>query len=106
MMTACVATFGSSTISSLPPRLRKFATLLILSLVTFLASAKAHGRQLRLERELEGYQTVTFRAANPPWVESLWRAERYRFWGFTLALAFLFAVTLCPRAGRQLSVLA
>jgi hypothetical protein len=53
----------------------------------FLVAAKAHGRQLRLERELAGYAEVSFRARNPPWVEALWRRERRRFWAVGAILA-------------------
>ena len=45
-----------------------------------LLTAKAHGRQIRLERELEGYMEVDFMKDNPPWVEALWRTDRRRFW--------------------------
>lgn len=45
-----------------------------------LASAKAHGRQLRLERELEGHRDVVFGGRNHPWVEALWRRDRVRYW--------------------------
>lgn len=51
------------------------------SLVLFLLSAKAHGRQLRAERELEGVLEVDFRQRpQPPFVEALWRQDRIRFW--------------------------
>ncbi len=54
--------------------------LLIASIALFFAAAKAHGRQLRLEREFEGHYSVEFGGKNHPWVEALWRAERFRFW--------------------------
>ena len=57
--------------------------------MAFLAAAKAHGRQLRLERELAGYLHVTFGGKNPAWVEALWRRERLYF--FSLAALFLLA---------------
>lgn len=70
--------------------------LYAVSAVTFLLAAKAHGRQLRLERELEGYHRVVFGATNPPFVEALWRADRVRYWSIVLGLAVaalgLFAV--------------
>lgn len=53
------------------------------SVALVLASAKAHGRQIRLEREREGYHSVVFGGDNPPFVEALWRADRVRFWTFT-----------------------
>ena len=74
-------------------------TLLVLgaSVVAFLLAAKAHGRQLRLERELQGYHHVVFGGANPPFVEALWRADRVRYWsiaaGVALGVLGLFALT-------------
>jgi hypothetical protein len=53
----------------------------------FLAAAKAHGRQLRIERELAGYFQVRFGGQNPEWVEAFWRRERAYFWGSAVALA-------------------
>jgi hypothetical protein len=55
--------------------------------VTFLVAAKAHGRQLQLERELAGYWHVTFGAQNPPFVEALWRRERLLYWSLAAVLA-------------------
>jgi hypothetical protein len=52
-----------------------------------LAAAKAHGRQLRLEREQAGHPTADFRGGNDPWVESLWRHDRVRFWWSFAVLA-------------------
>lgn len=73
-------------------------TLIVLgaSVVAFLLAAKAHGRQLRLERELQGYHHVVFGGANPPFVEALWRADRVRYWsiaaGVALCVLGLFAL--------------
>ena len=53
---------------------------LVLGIVLLFLTAKAHGRQIRLERELEGYMEVDFMGENPPWVEALWRKDRRRFW--------------------------
>src|SRR5688500_3490211 len=50
------------------------------SLALFLAAAKAHGRELRLERVAQGIESVVFGGTNPAFVEELWRAERLRFW--------------------------
>lgn len=65
--------------------------LVVVSLGAFVAAAKTHGRQLRLEREAAGYWNVTFGRENDPWVETLWRRDRIRFWaGFTgIALGVL-----------------
>jgi hypothetical protein len=62
--------------------------------VAFLLAAKAHGRQLRLEREKEGILSVTFGGKNPPFVEALWARERWLFWGCTVLLALGAAVLL------------
>ena len=64
-----------------------------LSVIAFLLSAKAHGRQLRLERERAGITSVVFGGQNPPFVQALWRRERWLFWGATLLFAGLAAVT-------------
>lgn len=56
-----------------------------------LASAKAHGRQIRLEREQQGFFRVDFRAQNPPEVEGIWRMDRRIFWA-VFALGAVFAV--------------
>lgn len=53
----------------------------VATLALIVVSAKAHGRQIRLERERHGVWTVDFRADNDPWVEQLWRRDRFRFWG-------------------------
>jgi hypothetical protein len=67
-----------------------------LSVVAFVLAAKAHGRQLRLERELEGYHHVVFGGSNPPFVDALWRADRVRYWStagvLALAVLGLFAL--------------
>jgi hypothetical protein len=63
--------------------------LLALSAATYFAAAKAHGRQLRLERELAGYHHVTFGGRNPAWVEALWRRERRIYWSAAGAIALV-----------------
>jgi hypothetical protein len=66
-----------------------------LGIVLLFLSAKAHGRQIRLERELEGYTEVDFMKENPSWVEALWRKDRRRFWPtFGLTIAVLSAAGL------------
>lgn len=82
------------------------ATRLIIwagSLGLFLASAKAHGRQLRLEREKAGYNEVVFGGKNPAFVEGLWRQERILFWSLTgaaCAFALAYAVAAVRYAWR------
>lgn len=51
-----------------------------LGVVLLFLAAKVHGRQIRLERELEGHFDVDFMRENDPWVEALWRRDRRRFW--------------------------
>jgi hypothetical protein len=55
------------------------------ALALVLAAAKAHGRQLRLEREQAGH-AAGFRGPNDPFVETLWRNDRIGFWTLALAL--------------------
>jgi hypothetical protein len=55
---------------------------LTLNIVLLLAAAKAHGRQMRLERLALGHAIQGFqRGINPPWVEARWAWERRWFWG-------------------------
>lgn len=72
------------------------AASLVASFAVLLLAAKAHGRQVRLERELEGYREVDFRGDNPPWVEALWARDRLTYWG---TAALLFAALLAVRFG-------
>jgi hypothetical protein len=66
------------------------AILVLLSAVLFLLAAKAHGRELRLEREAAGFHQIAFGAPdNPPFVETLWHQERVRFWSVTVLLALV-----------------
>lgn len=69
------------------------------SAALFLASAKAHGRQLRLERERAGYFEVVFGGKNPAFVEGLWKQERLLFWSLTGALC-AFALAYAVAAQR------
>jgi hypothetical protein len=77
-----------------------------LGAATFLAAAKAHGRQLRLERELAGYWHVTFGAQNPAFVEALWRRERLLYWSCAavVAIATVGFRVLAPRFAWSLPV--
>jgi hypothetical protein len=79
------------------------AALLVSSACLFLTAAKAHGRELRLEREAAGVFHVVFGGQNPPVVDALWGAERARFWISTPILAIALAALLLSRgagAGR------
>lgn len=80
--------------------------VLALGAATFLAAAKAHGRQLRLERELAGFWHVTFGAQNPPFVEALWRRERLVYWSLAaiVAIASIGFRLLAPRFAWSLPV--
>jgi hypothetical protein len=75
------------------------------SLATFILAAKAHGRELRLEREAAGILRVVFGGDNPPFVDALWAAERLRFWVATPLLSLTLAVTLVI-AGASRSTIA
>jgi hypothetical protein len=69
------------------------------SLGLFLASAKAHGRQLRLEREKAGYFEAVFGGRNPAYVEGLWKQERLLYWTLAGALcAFALAYAVAARS--------
>lgn len=72
------------------------AVSLVASFAVLLLAAKAHGRQVRLERELQGYQDVDFRGDNAPWVEALWTRDRRTYWG---TAALLLAALLAVRFG-------
>src|SRR5262245_44097853 len=64
-------------------------TLIVLSLGTFLLAAKAHGRQIRLEREREGHMHVTFGKENHPFVEKLWSRDRKIYWSTAATCALI-----------------
>jgi hypothetical protein len=66
--------------------------------LAILAGAKAHGRQVRLEREREGVWTVDFRRPNPPAVEAIWRRDRRLFWPTFVVLGATGATTAILRA--------
>jgi hypothetical protein len=59
----------------------------VATVVLVLAAAKAHGRQIRLEREQQGYFRVDFRSQNPAAVEAIWRTDRRVFWPTFAVLA-------------------
>lgn len=75
------------------------------SLATFILAAKAHGRELRLEREAAGIMRVVFGGDNPVFVDALWAAERLRFWIATPLLSLTLAVALII-AGASRSTIA
>jgi hypothetical protein len=82
------------------------------TLALVLAAAKAHGRQVRLEREQQGFFTVDFRAANPPEVEAIWRSDRRVFWpllvvsacGVMGALAWGWSSTGIPPGADEIAI--
>jgi hypothetical protein len=88
----------------------KMIILVVASLVLFVVAAKVHGRSIRLEREAMGVMNVTFGGppgSNPPEVEALWRADRWRFWPMTGVLALLFgAATFALTRSAGLTALA
>ncbi len=71
--------------------------------VVMLLSAKAHGRQIRLERELEGYTEVDFRKESPPWIEALWRKDRRQYWATFAAAAAVLAASVLLTGSPGLS---
>src|SRR5262245_8588171 len=75
-------------------RIVRCAIGLVMSTGLCVVAAKAHGRQLRLERELEGHHSVVFGGVNHPWVEQTWRRDRHRFWILTPLLAVTLAAVL------------
>lgn len=88
----------------------KMLILVVASLALFIVAAKVHGRSIRLEREAMGVMHVTFGGppgSNPPEVEALWRADRWRFWPMTGVLAVLFgALAFFATRSAGLSALA
>jgi len=63
--------------------------LFILLILAFLSAAKSHGRQHRLERELEGHWKVSFTSENHPWVERFWFRQRVLYWSIASVTAIL-----------------
>lgn len=69
--------------------------VLVAFVLLLLASAKAHGRQVRLLREQAGVQRVDFRADNGAVVEGIWRTDRRVFWAtFVVALGVVLLRSL------------
>lgn len=62
------------------------------SVALLIAAAKAHGRQLRVERELQGHAHVVIGGSNDPWAEALWERDRTRFWTFAPAASLGLAL--------------
>jgi hypothetical protein len=67
-------------------RVPLWATLLATAALVLVA-AKAHGRQVRLEREQKGVFHVDFRRGNPAVAEGIWRRDRRTFWASFAGLA-------------------
>lgn len=72
--------------------------VVVLAVAAFLVCAKAHGRQVRSERERAGIHHVVFGGTNPAFVEALWRRDRLRFWP-TAAVVALAVVALAVARG-------
>ncbi len=84
-----------------PVAVSQFLAVLAATLLLILAAAKAHGRQIRLERERAGVWSVDFRKDNGPVVEAIWRDDRIRFWtmfAFYVALSLLAVYVFPPPA--------
>lgn len=71
-----------------------------------LLAAKAHGRQIRLEREREGYHSVEFGGTNLPFVEALWRRDRIRYWSVVPPVAIALGAGAWWIEGWTLALLA
>ncbi|MHB1261180.1 MAG: hypothetical protein ACYC2H_05635 [Thermoplasmatota archaeon] len=52
----------------------------VATVALLLVAAKAHGRQIRIEREQQGYFRIDFRSKNAAAVEAIWRRDRLLFW--------------------------
>lgn len=74
----------------------ELAALFLFASALFLAAAKTHGRQVRLERELEGHDKIDFRrqVQNPEFVEALWKRDRHGYWLTAGIAAILLAAAL------------
>jgi len=82
----------------------RLALALLLAVPLVLAAAKAHGRQVRIRREAEGFMEADFRRASDPWVEALWQRDRMAFWSAfsLLGVGGLLAWAIARVAGRSL----
>lgn len=70
-------------------------TLAAAAVLLLLAGAKAHGRQVRLERERIGVHSVVFGKPNDPRVEAIWARDRRGFWGlFAVLVAAAWAIVV------------
>ena len=63
--------------------------IFVLLVLAFLSAAKSHGRQHRLERELEGHWKVSFTSENHPWVERFWFRQRIVYWSIATITAIV-----------------
>jgi hypothetical protein len=68
--------------------------IFILLVLAFLSAAKSHGRQHRLERELEGHWKVSFTSENHPWVERFWFRHRVLYWSIASVTAIIMIALL------------
>jgi hypothetical protein len=86
------------------PRAVALAAALLLSVFSFVSLARAHGRQVRLQRERAGYHHVVFGGQNPAFVEAVWRRDRWRFWptfGVVALATGLWLARARARGGRR-----
>jgi len=73
----------------------KTGLFVLTSAVFFLLAAKAHGRELRLERQAAGFQHIAFGSPDmPPFVQAMWHRERVSFWTVTVLLAIVVGAKL------------
>jgi hypothetical protein len=85
----------------------KTGLLVLSSAVLFLLAAKAHGRELRLERQAAGFPHISFGSPDmPAFVQQMWQRERVAFWTVTVLLAIVVgAKLLASDAARGVSAL-
>lgn len=76
--------------------------IFILLVVAFLSAAKSHGRQHRLERELEGHWKVSFTSRNHPWVERFWLRQRIVYWSIATITAIVLVKQFLFRKSAKL----
>ena len=76
--------------------------IFILLVLAFLSAAKSHGRQHRLERELEGHWQVSFTSENHPWVERFWFQQRIVYWSMATITAIVLVKQFLFRKNGKL----
>jgi hypothetical protein len=76
--------------------------IFVLLVLAFLSAAKSHGRQHRLERQLEGHWKVSFTSENHPWVERFWFRQRIVYWSIATITAIVLLKQFLFRRNSKL----